>query len=290
MSLIRMMVTSKVTVTHVFKADEVPTDAAGSVTATVQRLDGTSVATGTATHGAAGSGAYSWDVTRAVLDSLTLDFTGSVGGSTVTARDYVEVVGGFLFDLGDARSDLGIPASVTSAKLAQKRIEVEQECERICRRAFVPRFARAVVSGNGTERLALTNSVGVAISEIRTIRSVTVNGTAVTGADLAAINYSDSGVLTRPDGVLWPAGVKNVVVEVEHGWDYPPEDLRDAGMLRLRSLLPRARSGIPDRATSFVNDSGATYRLSLPTKDTTGIPDVDGTYLKYARARRAVTA
>jgi hypothetical protein len=284
MSLVRMLVTSKVTVTHVFKADEVPTDAAGSVTATVQRLDGTSVATGTATHGAAGSGAYSWDVTRAVLDSLTLDFTGSVGGSTVTARDYVEVVGGFLFDLGDARSDLGIPATVTSAKLAQKRIEVEQECERICRRAFVPRFAREVLSGNGTERLALKNT------EIRTIRSVTINGTAVTGADLAAINYSDSGVLTRPDGVLWPAGVKNIVVEVEHGWDYPPEDLRDAAMLRLRSMLPRARSGIPDRATSFVNDNGATYRLSLPTRDTTGIPDVDGTYLKYARARRAVTA
>jgi hypothetical protein len=238
MSLVRMLVTSKVTVTHVFKADEVPVDASGPVTATVQRLDGTSVATGTATHGATGSGAYSWDVTRAVLDSLTLDFTGSVGGSTVTARDYVEVVGGFLFDLGDARSDLGIPASITSAKLAQKRIEVEQECERICRRAFVPRFAREVVSGNGTERLALTNSVGVAISEIRAIRSVTVNGTAVTGSDLAAINYSDSGVLTRPDGVLWPAGVKNIVVEVEHGWDYPPEDLRDAAMLRLRSMLP----------------------------------------------------
>jgi hypothetical protein len=284
MSLIRMMATSKITVTHVFKADEVPTDAAGSVTATVQRLDGTAVASGTATHGAAGSGAYSWDVTRAVLDSLTLDFSGSVGGSTVTARDYVEVVGGFLFDLGDARTDLGIPASVTSAKLAQKRIEVEQECERICRRAFVPRFAREVLSGNGTERLGLKNS------EIRAIRSVTVNGVTVTGSDLTAINYSDSGVLTRPDGVLWPAGVKNVVVEVEHGWDYPPEDLRDAAMLRLRSLLPRARSGIPDRATSFVNDNGATYRLSLPTKDTTGIPDVDGTYLKYARARRAVVA
>jgi hypothetical protein len=284
MSLVRMMVTSKVTVTHVFKADEVPTDAAGNVTATVLRLDGTSVASGTATHGAAGSGAYSWDVTRAVLDSLTLDFSGSVGGSTVTARDYVEVVGGFLFDLGDARSDLGIPASVTSAKLAQKRIEVEQECERICRRAFVPRFAREVLSGNGTERLALKNT------EIRTIRSVIVNGTAVTGTDLTAINYSDSGVLTRPDGVLWPAGVKNVVVEVEHGWDYPPEDLRDAAMLRLRSMLPRARSGVPDRATSFVNDNGATYRLSLPTKDTTGIPDVDGTYAKYARARRAVVA
>jgi hypothetical protein len=284
MSLVRMMVTSKVTVTHVFKADEVPTDAAGSVTATVQRLDGSAVASGTATHGAAGSGAYSWDVTRAVLDSLTLDFSGSVGGSTVTARDYVEVVGGFLFDLGDARTDLGIPASVTSAKLAQKRIEVEQECERICRRAFVPRFAREVLSGNGTERLGLKNS------EIRAIRSVTVNGVAVTGSDLTAINYSDSGVLTRPDGVLWPAGVKNIVVEVEHGWDYPPEDLRDANMLRLRSLLPRPRSGIPDRATSFVNDNGATYRLSQPTKDATGIPDVDGTYLKYARARRAVTA
>jgi hypothetical protein len=285
MSLVRMMVTSKVTVTHVFKADEVPTDAAGSVTATVQRLDGSAVASGTATHGAAGSGAYSWDVTRAVLDSLTLDFSGSVGGSTVTARDYVEVVGGFLFDLGDVRTEQGISSTIwPAAKLAQKRNQVEQECERICRRAFVPRFEREVLSGNDSERLGLKRS------EIRAIRAVTVAGTVWTAPQIAELGFTDSGVLFRPSGVAWPLGHRNIIVEYEHGWDAPPEDIIDAAKLRLQSLLPRAKSGIPSRATSFVNDNGATYRLSLPTKDTTGIPDVDGAYQKWQRKQRAVVA
>jgi len=285
MSLVRMLVTSKVTVSHTFKADEVPTDAAGTVTATVLRLDGTSVASGNATHGAAGSGLYSWDVTRAVLDSLTLDWSGSVGGSTVTVRDYVEVCGGFLFDLGEVRSEQGISSTTwPAAKLAAKRTQVEQECERICRRAFVPRFEREVLSGNDSPRLGLKRS------EIRAIRAVTISGDVWTAPEIATLGFSDSGVLSMPDGAAWPLGLRNIVVEYEHGWDAPPEDIVDAAKLRLQSLLPRAKSGVPSRTTSYTTDTGNTYRLSLPTKDTTGIPDVDGAYQKWARQRRAVVA
>lgn len=292
MSLVRMLVTSKVTVSHTFKVDTVPTDAAGAVTVAVKRLDGTDAGSGTATHTTTGT--YTFDVTRAVLDKLTIDWTGSVGGSTVTVRDYVEVVGGFFFGLDEAYDELGLSQTTwPQPKLARKRIQVEQECEeRICRRAFVPRFEREVLSGNNTERL------GLKWPDIRAVRAVTVGGVAWSGADVTALGFSDSGVLTRPGGALWPAGLRNVVVEYEYGLDEPPIEVHDGGMLRLRSILPRMKSGVPDRTTSFTDPLGSTYRLSLPTGGspdgkqlpTTGIPEVDGAYHKWARRRRAVVA
>lgn len=283
MSLVRILVTSKVTLSHTFTVDETPTDAAGAVTATVKRLDGVDAGSGTASHDSLGT--YSWPVTRSVLDTLTVDWSGSIGGTTVTARDLVEVVGDFFFGLAEARDELKLSTAVwPSVKLAAKRTQVERECERICRRAFVPRFEREVLSGTGTERLALKRS------ELRVLRSVSVGGVAWSAPDVAAVGLSDSGVLTRPDGAVWPAGLRNIVVEYEHGWDYPPEDLRDASLLRLRSILPRAKSGIPERATSFTDPTGGVYRLSVPTAESTGIPEVDGTYAKWARQRRAVVA
>lgn len=286
MPLVRMLATTKVTMSHAFVVAGVgPTDAAGVVTATVKRIDGTDAGSGAATHGAAGSGVYSWPVTRAVLDTLTLDWTGDVGGSTVTARDVVEVVGGFYFGLDEATAELKLDANVwTAAKLARKRIQVEQECERICRQAFVPRFAREVLSGTGGPQLR------VRWPQLRALRAVLVGGVAWAPADVAAVGLSESGVLTRPGGAIWPAGSGNVVVEYEHGLDMPPEDIVDASKLRLRSLLPRATSGVPDRTTSFTNANGEVYRLSLPTADTTGIPDVDGAYQKWGRKRRSVFA
>lgn len=285
MSRVRILATTLVTLTHTFTADEQPTDAAGVVTVTVKRLDGSAVASGTASHD--GVGIYSYPVTRAVLDTLTVDWSGTVGGSAVTVRDIVEVCGGFHFGLSEARSELSVPASVTTAQLAAKRAAVERECERICRRAFVPRFERAALSGDDTDRLALPSRE----CEVRSIRGITVDGVAWSAPDVAAVNFSaELGALYRPGGVTWPAGHGNIVVEWEHGWDGPPEDLRDSEVLRLRSMLPRTRSGIPERATSFTDQAGSTYRLSMPDEESTGIPDVDGTYRKYTRKRRAVVA
>src|SRR5882757_460012 len=282
MALLRMLVTTLQTVSHTFYADGDPVDAGGAVTVAVKRLDGTAVASGTATHASVGT--YTWPVTSAVLDTLTVDWTGSVGVSTVTVRDIVEVVGDFFFGLAEVRDELGLPATITDAKLAARRIQVEQECERICRQAFVPRFAREVFSGNDLQR------IGLYWPRTRAIRAVSVTGTAWTAPQIAELGFSDAGVLRRPVGATWPAGQRNIVVEYEHGLDLPPQDIHDASMLRLRSLLPRARSGVPDRTTSFTDPGGAVYRLSLPTATATGVPDVDGAYAKWPGPRRIVTA
>jgi hypothetical protein len=282
MALVRMIATTKVTLSHTFYADEVPTDAAGAVTATVKRLDGTDAGSGTATHTTTGT--YTRDITGASLDTFTVDWSGSVGGSNVVVRDFVELVGGFFFGTGEYRDEFKPAATWTATKLAQKRTEVEIECERICRRAFVPRFKRYLLDGSGDNDLVVPDMF------LRTVRAASVADgpagpfVALTSTQLAALAALDSGIITRTDDV-WPAGRRNVIVEIEHGMDYPPEDIRSSSKLRLRSILPRPSSGIPDRTLSYTTETGSTYRISLPTAEKTGIPDVDGTYEAYAEPK-----
>lgn len=297
MSLVRILVTTEVTLTHTFYVDETPTDLGGSCTVTLKRLDGTTVASGAATHPGA-AGVYQFAVPdQATVDILTMDWAGTLASGAVSVRDYVEIAGGFLFGLAEARAKHPSLANTTTyppSLLAAKRIEVEQECERICRRAFVPRFAREKLSGNDTDQLPTSNT------ELRTVRAASIGGVALAGSDLTGLTVTPHGVIKRPGGAVWPAGTGNVIVEYEHGLDFPPADLSEAAILRLRSRIAMTQSGIPDRATSFATAEGGTYRLSVPGQvtlsgidgiyDRTGIPDIDGIYQRYTRQRRAVFA
>jgi hypothetical protein len=263
----------------------VPADAGGAVTVAVKRLDGTAVTSGAATD--VGVGQYTFVVPpSALLDTYTVDWTGSYGGVPVTVRDYLEVVGGFLFTLTRAYGQKPVmdPAKYPLADVVEKRIEVEGDFEGICRQAFVPRFARERLSGNSTPRL------GTTFMMLRTVRAVTVNGVAWSAPDVAAVGVSDHGILTRPGGAVWPSGVGNIVVEYEHGWDYPPPGVDSAGVLWLRNRLGMFDTGVPYRATSFQAGDGGVYRLSTPSRQRTGIPDVDAVLERYTRQRRAVVA
>ena len=296
MSLIRVLRGAEVAITHTFEIDEAVVDAGGTVTVATSRLDGTAVAAGTGTAtDAPGVGAYSFTLPGGPTspasatwqyDTLAMSWTGTFGASVFTATDHVEVVGGYLFGLSEARNLDPPLSSVTypTAMLAQKRIEVEQECETICRQAFVPRYARETLSGNGTDRLGTSHSM------LRRVRSVTVSGVAWTAPVLATVAVTDSGILRLPLGGVWPEGAGNIVVELEHGLTYPPEEVRTAAMTRLRSRLTPTSKGVPDRAISWNTQDGGTYRISLPGPDTTGVPDVDAVYLRHQRQRRAVFA
>lgn len=281
--LIRILKTSKVTLTHTFTVDEALTDAAGSVAVAVKRLDGTDAGSGTATHG--GTGVYTYALTpSANVDTWTVDWTGSIAGATVTARDIVEIVGDFYFGIKEARDDMQLGAVPTSATIAQKRTEVEQEAERICQVAFVPRFERQKINGSGTPLL------GTRRRFVRAVRAVSIAGVALDAPTLAALGFTDDGIITRPGGTAWPSGAGNIIIEYEYGYDTPPEEIRTAAKLRLRSVLGRSSSGVPDRALSFTIADGGIYRLSTPARQKTGMPDVDGVYERYYRPHRAVFA
>jgi hypothetical protein len=293
-SLVRVLRTASVTLTHTFTVDEAPTDATGNVTATLKRLDGTLVNTATASHpGQAGVYTYTLPP-QALLDILTLDWSCTLGGSSIlSVRDQVEIVGGFLFSPAEARAAhkqlLDNHSTWPTVGLATKAVLVEQECERICRQAFVPRFARAALSGTNSPMVGIPQTFPHTM--LRTLRAVSVDGVAWAAPDVAAVGLSDTGVLTRPGGAIWPAGFRNIVVEYEHGWDLPPDEgIRDAAILRLRSRLTAASSGIPDRAQSFSVADGGVYRLSTPGPDRTGIPDVDAVYARWTRQRRTAIA
>jgi hypothetical protein len=273
MTLVRVLRTAEVVLSHTFYVDESATSASGPVTYSINRLDGTVVASGTAS-GPAPVGVYQVTVpAQSTVDTLTVDWTGTIAGSVVTARDIVEIVGGFIFGLAEARATPPV-LDVTrypTATLARKRISVEQECEEICGQAFVPRFARVAITAANRACLTLPHI------KIRALRSVKIGGVA---QSLTGLAVSESGVIS---GGIWNATTPatTIIVEYEHGWEYPPEDIREAAMLRLRSRLSMGDTAVPLRALSFSLGDGGIYRISTPSGKRTGIPDIDGPYERY---------
>ncbi len=156
------------------------------------------------------------------------------------------------------------------------------ECEQICQRAFLPRYRRLVLDGNGTNDLILP------INDVRTIRRASMADRAdetftdLTAGQLAALVVTDDGLLRRVDLDAWTLGDQNIVLELEYGLDQPPADLVAAAKTRLRSRLNLNKTGVPDRAMSFTIADGGTYRLSMPDAWQTGIPDVDAVYRRYS--------
>jgi len=268
-------VLSQITVAHSFYIDETLTDATGSVTYTVTRLDGTAVTSGTATHG--GTGVYSFVLgPQAAVDLLVVTWSGTWAGGAVTVIDYVEIVGGFIVSLGDIRNAKPVLDAVryATADLIAARLEAEVECEDICHKAFVPRFARIKLTGNNMYALPVDTR------EVRKIRAVSVDGVALSAGDLANVAFNDSGMLSRW-GSWWRWGQQgNVIIELEHGLSYPPEYIRKALIVRARSLLNTTDTKVPNRAQSFTVQDGGTYKLTLPTENTTGIPYVDAAYAR----------
>jgi hypothetical protein len=293
----RVAKTAPATLSHTFVVGETVTDPTGQ-TATVAIVDanGTTVVASTAaTRTSAGVFTYAL-AGQPQLARYTANWTGTFSGSAMAETDYVEIAGGFFFNLADARASDSSLADATKyplAALTTARQEVEDECEQICDRAFVPRYRRAVLDGSGTADLLLTDYAwavdGRSAGDVRTIRAASVapqvgqTFVALTSTQLAALTVTADGVLKRVDGNIWTEGVQNVIVEYEYGWDGPPSDLVRAALTRLRTRLNWNRSGVPDRASSFTAVDGGTYRLDLPGAFKTGIPEVDAVYGRYSR-------
>jgi hypothetical protein len=298
MGLTRILQTSSATLTRTFYVDEEPTDSIEQVTVTVQRLDGT-VVTGPANAAgptAPDSGTYRYVLPGGSdplisatyqLDDLNVYWTAALGGAQVTVVDRVEVVGGFFFTIAEGRaSDMSLSSTTTypTAALIRARLDVERECELICKQSFVPRFRRVTLDGSGYTELLLPDPF------VRLVRYVSITDSEgyieeLWAEDLSYVNASHGSVLVRSDGGVWPYGTQNIVVEYEHGRDFAPPELVDASLMRFRSLLNRNRAGVPDRAERIVNDQGNTYLLSMPGEHKTGIPEVDAAYVRASRGQ-----
>lgn len=301
MALLRVLRTARATLTRTFYLDEMAVDADATVTVTVTRLDGTAVDTQNAT-GPDPNHQYSYTFPgRDVLDLLHVVWTLSIGGDAITLdQDEIEVCGGNYFTLTDARNiDPQLKNTVTypTSTLAETRIEVEDECERITDQAWVPRFAREVLDGQGRGELRLFHPL------VRAIRSVEVRASASSAYipfdtnQLAAVAGGRDGVLRLDSGFvwsttswwvwgwLWPLGRENIIVEYEHGNDFPPSDIRRASKRRFKSMALGTKSGLPDTAERIAVTEMGTVLLASPDIDKTGLPEVDATYARHPSPR-----
>lgn len=252
---------------------------AGTATVGITRADGTTlVAAGTATSGAS-TAPRTYALTAAnnlLLDLLTVTWTDSGDGSTHTTL--VEVVGGFYFSVAQARAaepSLQDTVKYPTVDVEARRREVEDEAEDICGVSFVPRYRRVTLNGTGGSGLIAPDTM------LRTVRSVTADGTAWTAGQLATVTLSEYGTLSLTSGV-WPWGTRNVVIAYEHGYDRPPTGLTVAALTRLRSRLNLVKSDIPDRAERYLAVEGGAFQLSMPREYMTGLPEVDAVYQRYS--------
>lgn len=242
----------------------------GTVTVTITRADGTAVVTAAATGG---SGAAARTYTLAAqtrLDHLTAVWTGSAGGRLLTTRH--EIVGGFYADLADVRA-LDALANTTKypeAVLARARWQAEAKFEDATGVAWVPRHDRQVSFGDNTTQVLLR------WPRARSLIAVAVDGTVV--SDLTTFSLYDTGIVERKSGVTWPRGVTasgNVTIEYTHGYDRPPEDLRQAFMAYVRYLVLDTTSRIPDRASSYSTEFGSFQLVTAGFNRPTGLPEID---------------
>ena len=288
----RVARTSVAVLSHTFEVGETLTDATGTPTVAVTDATGAAVSSGNATHTTPGTYTYSL-AGQSSLGWLTAAWSATIAGASVVQSDQVEIVGGFFFTLAQGRGSddsLADTSIYQTADLELARLQVEQEAEAICDRAFVPRYLRMVLNGTGNSDLVLAHpDPDRTVAAVRTIRSVRMAPRAdqtfvsFTAAELAALTVADDGTLRRQDNRVFTEGFQNIIIELEYGLDAPPPDLVQAALTRFRSRLNFNRSQIPDRASSYTAADGGTYRLSMPGPWQTGIPEVDATYARYSR-------
>ena len=118
---------------------------------------------------------------------------------------------------GITYADLGLESEAALASLTNDLIEqassiVDQHCGRdfALHKDVAERY-----DGSGRRRLRLKGW------PIISVTSVAVGGTALTeGLEYEAV--PDPGILERIDGLVWPAGLRNVSVVYSHGYVSPP--------------------------------------------------------------------
>jgi hypothetical protein len=238
-----------------------------SATVTLVRDDGTVIFSDrAAANGAAGE--FTTDLTpsdTADLDWLYAQWTAHAAGVDQTITTRVEVGGGVLFTLAEARRDeqLSDEAEFPTDAILRERVAAESDIEDACRRAFVPRYRRETCWGVLNGRLALRR-------DLRRLRWVKVDGTLLTSDQLAAVRTLAPRRLLLPVRGL----AQRVDVAYECGDDTSPARGRLAALILARSRL--VDGPITDRATATQTDVG-TITLATPgvRGSTFGIPEVD---------------
>ena len=177
------------------------------------------------------------------------------------------------FTVAEARAlqPLNDAATYPDAAIDAARVGAEEAIEEACGVAFVPRTAAETLDGAGATGLALR------WPKVRTVTSASVDGTALTAAELLEVKTTSTGLYWP---AYWAVGTSNLVVEYEHGFDVPPYRGKSAA-LRLTKHFLIDNPG-DDRVLRVDTDAGA-YVMSTPGMrgQSFGIPEVDSFIADY---------
>jgi hypothetical protein len=244
--------------------------APNTATVTLTRDDGTIIVAATAATPGTG-GAFSYPLLAAhtaTLDILTAAWTSSVG----TVTTIVEIVGGFLFSVAEARAVKPLDQTTyTTAMITATRTLVEQALEDACGVAFVPRYKRETVTGTGSTRMVLSQP------RVTAVRSITADGAAITYVATGASNAS--GVIYYPSGFARDTAY---TVSYEHGEPSPPLPAKQAALALAKKFL--LSGPVDDRTTTMSTEDG-TYILSTPGLRGAiwGVPVADSFAAQYSQ-------
>jgi len=261
-----VLVGTTATIEARFYADGVLTDD-GTPTIGITKADGSAlVAPGAATtSGGTGIRRYAL-AAQAELNALKATWTGAT--QTITTR--VEIVGGFLFTLADAKTfDGGAIVATTNVpvpsdqQILDARARITDDFAEILGFQPVPRFARETLDGNGYTALGLRHL------KAHQLISVTVNGAPQSGGDYQiSIGNEVEAVSDYGYGTAFTRGRRNVVVEYVHGDERVDPATARAALIVAKSQL--IRSDVTDRATSLAGPEGGTTFLSTAGRESGG--------------------
>lgn len=259
-------------------------DADGTVTVTAKKADGTTLFSTSATNDPA-PGVYTTVIPpQATLNQLTLTWTGTFTGTTVSIESNVEIVGGFYFSIAELRAQDKNFDNLTkypNSALIDARAYVEAEFEDICHRAFVPRYHRetGIVTDYDTHTLWLEKPEVVRFISLK-----------VAGVD--QLSWYTAGYLTKDkwsprivnlNNVAIGAVYSNVDAEYEYGMTQVPLPIKQKALKRAKMFLMGQTSTLDERAVSMSLPDIGTINLAQPgvRGSETGVPDIDIVLRRY---------
>ena len=256
----------------------------GTVTVTVTRADGTSLAAGAATTGS-GTSARTYTLSAAVtavLDRLTVAWSSA---GVVLATTEVDVTAAPWFsnaELRAAESAVRDIATYTPARITIARLLTEAFFERVTHVRFVPGYSLEMLPGSGSARLVVGHPY------VRRVRSASLFSDpaqpafeTLAAGELAAIPASSSGVVSRYQGVWCADWVR---IGYEWGHAFPPADLRRQAMRFCREVLLGDKSQIPDAAVTWSSTEAGGFSSVLVT------PGVRGAHTRLPSVNEALDA
>ena len=252
------------------------------VTVTVTRIDGTALATAqAATTTLNGVATYTLTAsqTGAGLDWLTATWT---TGGTVRATTVHEIVGRHWFAPSRLRDVAGVSKALgsgvgdmTGQALIDARTWIESLIEHATGAAWVPRVQLDELDASGRDEVLLSRIWP------RTLRSLTIDGTAQTVADFTLTDYGS--VRRDSSGPILSANARGFVALYDHGADAPPSVLVEAAIEAAADRIKNRISTLGNRLTGISGEYGTISYSRIDRDNPTGIPAVDAVIRAHDR-------